>query len=112
MYDRSQNTIFDVIRAEEEAQAGIGRAADNKPGLLDLARRVACEIGSRQRFVTMDDVTRVLVEQHRLSEFALGNAAGSVFRGPNWHWDGVTQVKSTRVASHGRYLKVWEFVGI
>jgi hypothetical protein len=110
VFDRSQNTIFNVIEAEEERLAGMSRAADGKQSLLTLAREIACELGRSMRFVTADDVTRVLVERHRISEHALGNAAGSVFRGTMWR-DTEKRVKATRVASHCRELRVWEYVG-
>jgi hypothetical protein len=106
----AQASIFDAIAAHEAAEAGIELAAENNRPLLEFARRLAAELGRRKRFVTADDVQRVLVERN-LPESSLGNAAGSVFRGPEWKWDGVSVRKSTRVASHGRLIRVWEYVG-
>jgi hypothetical protein len=108
--DQNQTTIFDAIAAHEAAEAGIDLAAENNRPLLGLARRLAAELGRRQRFVTADDVQRALVERN-LPESSLGNAAGSVFRGAKWKWDGVSVRKSERVASHGRLIRVWEYVG-
>lgn len=104
-----QATIFDAIAAREAAEAGIELAATNNRPLLEIARRLAAELGRRQRFVTADDVQRILIDRG-YQESQLGNAAGSVFRGRQWKWHGQT-VKSERVASHGRLLRVWEYTG-
>jgi hypothetical protein len=58
---------------------------------------------------TADDVQRVLIEQG-ISPHALGNAAGSLFRGGDWEWTG-RRVKSARVHAHANELKVWRYVG-
>lgn len=110
MTEAVQTTIFDAIRANRLADAGVERAARGKGPLLDLARRGAVEIArSREsKTVTADDVQAWLVRQG-IEESKLGNAAGSVFRGPQWRYTGVT-VKSQRPASHGRLIRVWELV--
>jgi hypothetical protein len=108
--DENQNTIFDAIAAREAAEAGINLAADNNRPLLEVARSLAAELGRRRGRVTADDVQRALIDRG-YPESSLGNAAGSVFRGRCWYWDEVSTVKSTRVASHGRLIRVWDFVG-
>jgi hypothetical protein len=105
----NQRSIFDAIAANEAAAAGMDLAATNNRPLLEVARRLACELGRTKKFVTADDVQRLLIDRG-YPESSLGNAAGSVFRGGQWKWNGDT-VKSTRVASHGRLIRVWEYVG-
>jgi hypothetical protein len=106
-----QSTIFDQIKAREAAERGMQQAADNKASLLEFARGVAREIGRERGLCTADDVQRRLVSRHGISEHALGNAAGSLFKGKEWHFDGKSFIKSERVASHGRYIRVWRYVG-
>lgn len=109
-HNSNQSSIFDAIAAREQAEAGMNLAARNNQPQLEYARRLAVEIGREKRFVTADDVQRAMVDKG-FPESSLGNAAGSVFRGRDWKWDGVRTIKSTRVASHGRLIRVWEFVG-
>jgi hypothetical protein len=104
-----QSTIFDQIKAREAAERGMRQAADNKASLLEFAKGVARDLGRKREFVTADDVQRVLVETHRISDRALGNAAGSLFKGSDWQFAGVT--KSTRVSAHGRLIRKWRYVG-
>lgn len=106
---QNQATIFDAIAAREVAEAGINLAARNANAVLVIAQRIAVDIGRRKRFVTADDVQAVLIEKGYLPE-DLGNAAGSMFRGGSFKWHGQT-VQSKRVASHGRLIRVWEYVG-
>jgi hypothetical protein len=105
----AQATVFDAIAAREAAEAGMDLAATNNRPLLIIARQLAVEIGRRKGRVTADDVQAALIDRG-YPESSLGNAAGSVFRGGQWRWNGET-VKSTRVASHGRLIRVWEYVG-
>jgi hypothetical protein len=66
VHNQNQSSIFDAIATHEAAEAGIDLAAENNRPLLGLARRLAAELGRRQRFVTADDVQRVLLERNRL----------------------------------------------
>jgi len=106
-----ETPLFDAMAAREAAQVGMAQAAGNKASLLEFAKKVACEIGRRKRFVSADDVQMELITVHKISEHALGNAAGSIFKGNEWKWDGSSMVKSIRVSAHGRYIKVWKYVG-
>jgi hypothetical protein len=107
----SQSTIFDAIAAGEAAQAGMALAAANNGQVLEFAKKYAVELGRKQTFVTADDVQRVLIEKG-FREHDLGNAAGSVFKNRKlWRWDGIRTVKSERVSSHGRLIRVWEYIG-
>lgn len=102
--------LFDAALANEAAERGIAQAAEHKRSLLKFARQVAIGLGKQKVFVTADDVQRELAEIHNISDRALGNAAGSLFRGGNWVWTGET-AKSIRVHSHGRLLRVWKYIG-
>lgn len=101
--------LFDPILAGEAAIKGIAQAEVNKHWLLDQARDIAIELGQQKRFVTADDVVRVL--SRRYPRESLGNAAGGIFKGPAWRWDGESVRKSERVSSHGRLLRIWEYIG-
>lgn len=100
--------LFDAIAAREAAESGIGQAAVNKVTLLDEARGIAVDLGKRQRFVTADDVVRIYSFRHPRDP--LGNAAGGIFKGKCWRDTG-RRVRSHRENSHGRELRVWEFIG-
>ncbi|MBV9217683.1 MAG: hypothetical protein JO053_16055 [Acidobacteria bacterium] len=106
-------SLFDIIEARERAQEGMEQAAERKASLLRFAQRKAEELGRRMRFVTADDVQRALVENpdRSISEHALGNAAGSLFKDKSkWRWTGETR-PSERVSAHGRLIRVWEWIG-
>lgn len=106
---REELPLFDAIAAREAAEKGIGRAAENKASLLKFARGLAVGLGVKNGRVTADDVQRAMVDRG-ISERALGNAAGALFRGPRWRFTGET-VKSVRVHSHGRLIRVWQYTG-
>ena len=91
--------------AEQLKVAGMDRAAENKKSLLKVARKVARRIATEKGVVTMDDVQAALALMD-ISDRALGNAAGSVFRGPEWKWTG-RRIKSKRPHSHANEIKVW-----
>jgi hypothetical protein len=102
--------LFDAAAARVAAEQGMARAAENKKSLLKFAREVAVELGQRTGLVTADDVQHEL-GQRGISEHALGNAAGSLFRDKTkWIWTG-RLVSSERVCSHGNLLRVWQYVG-
>lgn len=112
-----QLDLFNPAREEAEAERGKQLAAErpDRREVLRLARRLAREIaldGSGRcgfRLCTADDVQLALEgEGHTSAD--LGNAAGSIFQGPEWRWTG-HRVKSGRAGSHGNELKVWEYVG-
>lgn len=104
-----QLSIFDAIEAREAAERGMDRAAENKASLLEFAKGVARKLGRSRPFVTADDVQRELIETHKISDRALGNAAGSLFKGSDWECIGTC--KSERVSAHGRLIRKWRYVG-
>ncbi len=105
----SEHPLFDYAESQRHAEIGIGIAADNNPGILAIAKRVAVEIARERGEVNADDVQErlMLLGHHR---DALGNAAGSVFRGREWQFTGRT-VNSRRIQAHARLLRVWRYVG-
>lgn len=105
--------LFDAMAAAEAAEQGMMQAADNKGTLLAFAKEKAREIGRRRGEVTADDVQRALAENpgKPISIHALGNAAGSLFKSRReWRFTG-RLVKSERVSSHGRLIRVWKYIG-
>lgn len=99
-----QASLFDAPASEAAKKAGMQQAADSNKSLLEHARKVAVELAQRGP-ITADDVQRRLVEQG-ISEKALGNAAGSLFKGKQWVWTG-RLVKSSRVHAHSNLLREW-----
>lgn len=96
--------LFDHAEAERRKQAGMAQAAAARADLLRQAQEIAVQVAAVQGEVTSDDVA-LRMEQVGLDYEALGNAAGSVFRG-RFEWTGrVTQ--SCRVSTHGRVIRVW-----
>jgi hypothetical protein len=108
MSDLSSFPLFDSIASDAAASAGIEQAAVNKNLLLEEARAIAVEIGRARREVTADDVIRVYSFRHPREP--LGNAAGGIFKGPQWRFAG-RYVKSERVSAHSRMIRVWEYIG-
>lgn len=102
--------LFDAIAGHEAADAGVALAAKNNAEVLEVAKQKAIEIGRRQVYVTADDVQHSLLDAG-FKEHDLGNAAGSVFKNREfWRYTGRT-VKSERVSSHGRLIRVWRYLG-
>jgi hypothetical protein len=102
------NTDFDSALAERYKLEAIAAAASSlaHQELLDILRPVLVTIArSREsRCVTADDAQAYLVERG-LSPGALGNAAGSLFRGDEWKLVGYRP--SDRVSRHRNRVGVW-----
>ena len=102
----AQRTLFDLPKAKKLRDAGKDRAATERRELLEKAQEYVgfCyDLGARE--ITADDVY-ALMESHDLHPERLGNAWGSVFKGPEWEWTGEWR-QSTRVSNRGRYIRVW-----
>lgn len=100
--------LFDLSASLAARDKGMQQAADNNASLLKFARKLAVEIAEKKGTVTMDDIAFAL-HSRGISIFALGNAAGSVFRGKQWQFTGQL-VKSVREHSHGNLLRCWRLV--
>lgn len=106
----SEHPLFDLAESLEAKERGMIQAANNKKSLLEFARKGARKIarGRLSRECTADDVQQYLVDNN-ISVHALGSAAGSLFKGKEWIPTD-RMVKSTRVHSHGRLIRVWKLV--
>jgi len=100
-------TLFDPVASEAAKTEGMTLAADNKAGLLALARDIAkrAALAKSSRTASADDVTEAFVAQG-IPAGALGNAAGSIFTEECWEFTGL-RIKSKRVCNHAREIKVW-----
>lgn len=107
----SEHPLFDYAESQRHADLGIAVAAENNATLLVQAKQIAVRVAMEKpdRCISADDV------QERLMvlgwpQNALGNAAGSLFRGREWRFTGRT-VNSRRIQSHARMMRVWQYVG-
>jgi len=100
-------TLFDLAESKTAKVAGMSQAEANKASLLRFARAGLVKIaqGRLDGEVTADDAQRFLFD-NGISVHALGNAAGSLFRGKQWEWTG-RYAKSSRAHAHANELKVW-----
>jgi hypothetical protein len=78
-------------------------AKNGREWLLAEARRAARNACSVYGEVHADDVA-IWMANRGMDYAALGNAAGSVFRGMEWTG---RVVRSERPSTHGRILRVW-----
>jgi len=101
--------LFDLAAAVALRDEGIAVAAENAGSVVLTVQEIARELGRRQRFVTADDVQRVMAER-RISSKELGNGAGSMFRARGEWRKTMTRVNSVRIAAHCREIPVWEYV--
>jgi hypothetical protein len=100
-------TTFDLEKGEKCKEEGLAQAAlpPSRKQLLELARLCAIRIANRFGEVTYDDVFYEMIRQG-LDPTALGNAAGSIFRGNEFIFTGRWE-KSRRVSNHARVNRVW-----
>jgi hypothetical protein len=102
----NQLPLFDGRKARAAKTKGMARAAAHHNELLEIARDVAESIArSGNGTATMDQVAMQLMTMD-YNPSDLGNAAGSVFKGNQWEFTG-TRVKSNKVSSHAREIRVW-----
>jgi hypothetical protein len=80
----------------------MAKAAAQVPTLLEKARKIARRSADDWGYVTADDVYAYLTETE---QSILGNAAGSIFKGPEWVF--VDWVPSSRPSNHGRHIRRW-----
>ena len=87
---------------ERLKREGMERAADKRMVNLRVAQFSAKSYAKRFDTCTADDATRHFTPAQRE---ALGNAAGSIFKGPEWVHVGYT--KSKRPSNHARVISIW-----
>lgn len=99
-------STMNVQMGEELKKEGMARAALSRAELLQLAKD-GCRIAAQERggTATADDGAEFLISMG-YDPAELGNAAGSLFRGKEWHFTGEWRV-SARVSNHGRMNRVW-----
>lgn len=97
-------SLFAGALARDE---GMAQAAACRNPLVDKVRRHLRHLAAERadRLVTADDAYKFL-EAIGESESALGAAAGSIFRSPEWEATGCW-TPSTRVSNHARPVRVW-----
>lgn len=89
---------------------GMKRAKRKRSLVLQQAKLIAGRIAARRqsRECSIDDVYEYMENVYEGLHFhprALGNAAGSVFKGSEWEF--VRFEPSTRPSNHGRIIRVW-----
>lgn len=96
-------TMSDALEAQRRRNAGMAAAENGREWLLAQAQRCARESATVYGTVTADDVA-VWMANRGMDYSALGNAAGSVFKGMEWTG---RVVRSERPSTHGRIIRVW-----
>ena len=97
--------LFNSGESERQKEEGMDRVATNRAERLEEARSIALYLAMALGEVTADHVGRHLKHIGHGPDW-LGNAAGSIFKGPWFHFTG-KRVKSARTSNHARELKVW-----
>jgi hypothetical protein len=102
--------LFDAAASSAAKEEGMNLAANSRKEILRKTRAalVGIALNRDDRCVTADDAQRWL-EDNGYGVGALGNAAGSLFRGDDWEFTG-RWIKSARVISHANDLRVWRLV--
>jgi len=104
----TQTLLFDLSSAKAKRNQGQSLASANRSDVLRYAQGIAVSIAKLRddRCVSADDVYRHLsLDQAR----QLGNAAGSLFRGPQWEFTGRRE-QSQRITNHARWIMVWRLL--
>jgi hypothetical protein len=97
--------LFDSAASDAAKAHGMQVAAEKKPLTLEFARKIALEICSVGKCISIDDVLKEC--EKRGVDPNLGAASGSLFKTPDWRFTGIRE-KSTRVSNHSREIKVWQ----
>jgi hypothetical protein len=99
--------MMDLFAGEIARDHGLALAAECRNDLVNKIREhltlVARSKGNR--CVTADDYTDFLIAIGS-SNKELGNAAGAIFRHPDWEFTGL-RTPSRRKSNHARDIKVW-----
>lgn len=95
--------LFNPQEGERLKRQGMERAAAARPTLLQIAQDLAQEYAQETGTCTADDVA-LLLRAKDLPQ--LGCAAGSLFKGKQWYWNGGTTL-SVRPRNHRHILRVW-----
>ncbi len=89
---------------EQLKLVGMTRAAENRAEELLHAKQLAAWIAEQDdRPITVEDL-RDFCMVHKMP-WKLGNAAGSIFKGPEWECCGFKA--ATHPSAHGRMIRTW-----
>src|SRR5262245_23988445 len=102
MFDPKQRGLCDGEEGQHQGLDGMALAANHAESLLEQAQEIALELAADGREISADDVQRVL---HARTGKLLGNACGSLFRGPEWVFTGKWRA-SPRITNHARMNSV------
>ncbi len=110
MINAEIEAIFDAYEAEQLKRVGMARAAAAQPDELQLAREIAEDLARKNNgLCDAGMVGKVLKSDFDID--TLGPAAGSIFREKDkWRCTG-EWVKTTKVSSHSRVVRVWRLIG-
>lgn len=104
-----QLNFFNPVRAQELKAEGMKASRENpsRSYLLRIAREGARRAAEERlsRTATADDAYLYLTALG-YDQFALGNAAGSLFRGKEWESTGGFRA-SRRTSNRGHLVRVW-----
>ncbi len=95
--------------AQQAKEQGMAQACSPayRRALLEYARGLAVSIATQRGDVTASDVRNMFIARQGLAQWEhLGNAAGSLFKGPQWRFTG-QYVPSGIVSRHGAMVRVW-----
>jgi hypothetical protein len=108
---KASTSTFNASAGTTRKEFGMNQAAEARAELLAECRAAVLKaaLGRATREATADDSARYL-ETIGLSADALGNAAGSLFRGRGWRKTGRMQ-NSSRESNHAHANCVWEYTG-
>ena len=99
---------FNLAAGIAGREEGLALAAANRAELLAIGRTLVKQaaLGNCNREATADDAALGLSNMG-FSANALGNAAGSLFRGKEWEFTGQWS-PSRRVSNHAHQNRVWK----
>ncbi len=107
------SATYDPIAAQEAKREGMKQACSPayRKALLEYMRGIAVDLAVRHGEVTANDVRVVLAARYGKEKAdaewkKLANAAGSLFKGPQWRFTG-QYVPSGIVSRHGAMVRVW-----
>lgn len=97
-----------TMTGEQLKLIGMHQAADARYFVLSAAQGVALGLARDGKTITSDDVRTFMCangwNEKDLAQ-ALGNAAGSIFKGDSWECVGFS--KSQRPSAHARVIRMW-----
>jgi hypothetical protein len=101
--------VFNLADGEALKTKGMELAAESRKELLNIARIEARFLAMKhpEHLVTADEVQAALIAKN-YNPAQLGNAAGSIFKGKAWQFQGYQ--KSARKSNHGRDIKIWKYL--